>query len=196
MLNPPPSTATKPRGIRIRSPAAILGGLRGALLCSLVAAQVATPSLEDKMKATFLYKFALFVTWPPQASQRSTFDLCLSGNDEVTKIAGQSVAGQTINGKPVSIHSLSSGETPDSCRVLYVANSGAPSGILDAVHDKPILTITDAARSQHGIIGFTHVGHYLRFDVDCSLAADAGLTISPDLLDVAHAVVPAAESRR
>ena len=147
-------------------------------------------SLEYAVKATYLYKFAPFVTWPPAATQKSTFDLCLSGNDDVTRLAPEAAEGQAVNGKPLTIRHLAAGESADSCQILYVASSPTAPFLLDAVRNKPVLTITDAAATNHGIIGFTIVQHHVRFDIDNSLAASAGLSISSKLLSLANAVTP------
>jgi hypothetical protein len=177
--------------------AVLTAGKRGAALaCALAALVVSVPAqadeaaLEHAVKATYLYKFAPFVTWPPSVMQRSTFDLCLSGSDDVTKLATDAGEGQAVNGKPLSIRRLGAGESPDGCQILYVAPSPTAGLLLDAVRNKPVLTITDAAATNHGIIGFTVIQHHVRFDIDNGLAANAGLSISSKLLSLANAVTP------
>jgi len=147
-------------------------------------------ALEYAVKATYLTKFAPFVTWPPAIQQKATFDLCLSGIDEVTKLAPEAAEGQTVNGKPLTIRHLAAGESADSCQILYIAPSPTAGLLLDSVHNKPVLTITEAAAGNHGIIGFTVIQHHVRFDIDNGLAASASLSISSKLLSLANAVTP------
>jgi YfiR/HmsC-like len=169
------------------------GKLAAILACafaSCMPAHADEAALEYAVKATYLYKFAPFVTWPPSIAQKATFDICLSGSDDVTKLAPEAAEGQAINGKPLTIHRLAAGESAESCQILYIAPSPTAGLLLDTVRNKPVLTITDAAASNHGIIGFTVIQHHVRFDIDNGLAANAGLSISSKLLSLANAVTP------
>jgi hypothetical protein len=161
-----------------------------ALFVVLSPARADEASLEYAVKATYLYKFAPFVTWPAAAIEKNTFDLCLSGSDDVTKLAPQAAQGQAVNGKPVAVRNLADGESPENCQILYIANSPSAGQLLDTVRNKPVLTITDAALPGHGIIGFTVIRHHVRFDIDTSLASSAGLSISSKLLSLANNVTP------
>jgi hypothetical protein len=160
-----------------------------ATLLPIAPAKADDASLEYAVKATYLYKFAPFVTWPPAIAQKATVDLCLAGSDDVTKVAPDAAEGQAINGKPLTIHRLAAGESADGCQILYVAPSPIAGQLLDTVRNKPVLTITEAAATNHGIIGFTVIQHHVRFDIDNALAQNAGLSISSKLLSLANAVV-------
>ena len=167
----------------------LLAGALAALLPGMTA-QADDASLEYAVKATYLYKFAPFVTWPPSTAQKATFDLCLAGTDDVTKVAPEAAEGQAINGKPLTIRRLAVGESADGCQILYVAPSPVAGQLLDTVRNKPVLTITEAAATNHGIIGFAVIQHHVRFDIDNGLAQTAGLSISSKLLSLANAVTP------
>ena len=161
-----------------------------AALAQVMPAKGDEASLEYAVKATYLYKFAPFVTWPPPIAQKASFDLCLAGADDVTKLAQEAAEGQAVNGKPLTIHRLAPGESADGCQILYIAPSPTAGPLLDAVRNKPVLTITEAAAANHGIIGFTVIQHHVRFDIDTALAQNAGLSISSKLLSLANAVTP------
>jgi len=169
--------------------AALSAGTLAAFMPVLSAGADEAP-LEYAVKATYLYKFAPFVTWPPSIAQKATFDLCLSGSDDVTKLAPEAAEGQAVNGKPLTIRRLAAGESADTCQILYVAPSPTAGLLLDTVRNKPVLTITEAAATNHGIIGFTVIQHHVRFDIDNALAKNAGLSISSKLLSLANAVTP------
>jgi hypothetical protein len=157
---------------------------------------LAPPSLADEseltfaIKATYVYKFAPFVTWPATQPRKNTFDLCIAGDDGVTKALPAVTAGQQIDGRPIAVRRVAGTDSPESCQIFYISNDAAASAWLDAVRGKPILTVTDAAMPNHGIIGFTVIDHHVRFDIDNSMAAGAGLTISSKLLSLANAVTP------
>lgn len=167
--------------------AVVLAGMLAPMVLD-APARADEAALEYAVKATYLYKFAPFVTWPPAIQQKASFDLCLAGSDDVTKLAPEAAEGQSINGKPLVIRRLAPGESADGCQILYIAASPTAGLLLDTVRNKPVLTITEAAASNHGIIGFTVIQHHVRFDIDTGLAAGAGLSISSKLLSLANAV--------
>lgn len=153
-------------------------------------------SLEYAVKATYLSKFAPFVTWPPATAAKPTFDLCLSGVDEVTRLAPDAAQGLRVNGKAVAVRKLADTDSADTCQVLYVANSPVAARVLASVKGKPVLTVTDSTLPDHGIVTFAVIEHHVRFDIDDALAASGGLAISSKLLSLAHAVTPAGAAAR
>jgi hypothetical protein len=175
---------TKPRAVAVLAACLTLGA----------SAQAGDPSsLEDAVKATYLYKFAPFVSWPQTAFRpdASAFVLCVSGADAVTALLPEAIAGQQVGGRPIAIHHLADTEAPAPCQILYVANSPAAAPQLGAARGKPILTVTPDDVADHGIIRLTVIDRHVRFDVDEKLAGDSGLSISSKLLSLAHAVTPA-----
>jgi len=152
----------------------------------------ADDTLEYAIKATFLYKFALFVQWPSDIAEISSRPLtvCLSGSDGVTAVAPEAASGQNINGGPVVVTHLSPGAPLDACKILYVANAPGAAELLDAARGKPILTVTDGGGARHGIIQFVLVDRHVRFDIDEQLAAESRIRISSQLLQLARRVIP------
>jgi hypothetical protein len=179
-----------------RSPAGarrlILAG--AASFLAVAADTAAAPPLEDAVKATYIYKFAPFVTWPAPPAQGATFDLCIEGTDTVAALLPQATAGQQIDGRPIAIRPVSENQIPANCHILYIADGNAPVAALNAVREKPVLTITGGDAAEHGIIQLKVIDHHVRFDIDESLAAVAHLSISSKLLSLAHAVTPAKEA--
>jgi hypothetical protein len=174
---------------------ALLGALRTsslARLCLVCAACLAgaraqggrAEGLEDAVKATYVYKFAPFVTWP--ASHSGAFTICTLGADHVTALLPQAVAGQQVGGRPIKVVATRAGET-DGCEIVYLAESETDS-VADAFRGKAVLTVTTSAH--HGIIRLVTVEHHVRFDIDTALAAEGGLTISSKLLELARNVAP------
>ncbi|HEY4941454.1 MAG TPA: YfiR family protein [Rhizomicrobium sp.] len=174
------------------------GRRRGALALAVCLAAVrpaagAPASLENAVKAAYIYKFAPFVSWP--GSPGATFVICTSGADPVTALLGEVVAGQQVDGRPIAVRSLGEAEAPAGCQILYVANSPAASAALAAARGKPILTVTPDTVADHSVIRLSVIDQRVRFDVDARLAADDGLAISSKLLNLAHAVTPASQVR-
>ncbi len=145
------------------------------------------PPLEDAIKATFVGKFAPFVTWPQEnAGDQGPFLVCSFGDDRVTKVLGKATDGQRVGGRPVALRTVRSPQDLAGCNVLYVAQPQAAEDIWNAVKAKPILTITQSPG--FGMIQFVTVEHHVRFDVDLALARESNLSISSKLLGLARSV--------
>lgn len=150
-------------------------------------------SLEYAVKATFVYKFAPFVTWPGAPKANGAFPICVSGQDQVAPLIATVAHGQDVEGRPIDVRQVNSGPEVQGCAILYIASpdSRKARALLLAARGKPILTITDSGRTdQHGIIDFCVLHGHVRFNIDQSQAAEAGLTISSKLLNLANAVTP------
>lgn len=148
--------------------------------------------LEDTVKAAYVYKFAPFVTWPTRPAAGVPFMICSIGADRISALLPQVAAGQRVDERPIQIHALAEGEPAVDCAILYIASSVAATSVLDAVHGKPILTVT-SAEGPHGVIQLVTAEHHVGFDIDAKLAAEDGLTISSKLLGLARAVTRATE---
>ena len=147
-------------------------------------------SLEYAVKATYLYKFAPFVEWPPRAfaSASAPFGICLLGQDPFGALLDRAVAGQTVAGRPIVVRRLRSLREDAGCQVLYLGRSrGEPLGeVLRAVAGSPILTVTDSAEGvEGGIVQFEVRDGRVRFALDAAAADANGLSLSSKLLGLA-----------
>jgi hypothetical protein len=152
-------------------------------------AAAATGSLEMAVKASYLYKFAPFVQWPPRAfaSTTSPFRICVAGDDALGGALDQAVRGQRMQDHPVTVTRLTSVDpgTMASCQILFLGKSAAGE-MLRGVAGQPVLTVTDRSRGGNGgIIQFVMQGSRVRFAVDIAAANTAGIQISSKLLGLA-----------
>ena len=144
---------------------------------------------EYRVKAAFLYNFARFTTWPEHTS--STFRVCILGdatfNEALDELSGKIVHNETL---VTSHHDNASGL--DGCELVYISSSytGEPGEIIDRLQEQSILTVSDidAFIDQGGIIGFRIIDDRIRFEINASAAARAGLSISSRLLLLANRV--------
>jgi len=69
-------------------------------LCAEISA--APPSLEQAVKASYLFKFGPFVDWPANAFADSggAFQICIIGRDPFGRVLDEIVRGQKIHGRP------------------------------------------------------------------------------------------------
>jgi hypothetical protein len=167
-----------------------------ALLLSVAAASAQDNVLALAIKATYLYKFASFVEWPPSVWQTSSSPvvLCVAGDDPFGSLLDEAVAGQRVGSHPIIVHRLPVVTRNSGCEILYVAGSPAQpvADALAVVRGTPVLTVTDSERNggAKGIINFVILDNHVRFEIDNGAAAENGLAISSKLLSLAVHVRP------
>ena len=176
----------------------VVGTVLAAVLALLgaSAARAQTDSLEYAVKATYLYKFAPFVQWPPGsfASQSSPLALCVIGEGGFVAVLEHAVGGTQIEGRPILVRQLGGPASGTVCHVLYIAG-GEPLAVADVLarlRGTPVLTVTDSGRDRRtkGIVNFLTVDNRIRFEIDTQAAAENGLVISSKLLSLAVTVTP------
>lgn len=146
-------------------------------------------AMEYAVKATYLYKFAPFVEWPPRAfgSASSPLQLCVLGRDPFGATLDRAVSGQRVDGRPVAVRRLQRVDATSGCHILYLGASSSQTTpeALRAVLGSPTLTVADNRGEPGAIIRFVVTGNRVRFDIDAAAAAANGVTISSKLLSLA-----------
>lgn len=169
-----------------------------ALLCASAEsfAQPTPPriSLEYAVKATYLYKLAPFVNWPPRTftAPNAPFQICVIGDDPFDNYLEKAVAGHGLGSHPFTVRRMDRLEPGTDCQIAFIGRLSTQSlgDALAAVEGKPVLTVTDSnVRNDNGSIMQFVIEHgRVRFDIDTSAAARNHLTISSKLLNLALAV--------
>jgi hypothetical protein len=165
-----------------------LGGL--ALIAAPAAAAVgAQATLEYAVKASYLYKFAPFVGWPPRAfaNARAPFRICVIGEDPFGPVLDQVIRGQRVGGHPVAVLRMTLATRGMGCHILFAGGSERQSSadMLTLVQGEPVLTVTDRRDAGGSMIQFVMQGNRVRFTVDAVMAQASGLPISSKLLQLA-----------
>ena len=177
-----------------RTPGALAAALAAAVAAALAPATgYAQETLESPVKATFLYRFADFVEWPPGVTGQptDTLNICIVGDDIFGPVIDEAVAGQTAAGRPLAVYRLSFIAADSGCHIAYVSGSGAQpvEAALAALQDAPVLTVTDEAGGPtRGMIHFELVDDRVRFHIDEADASARGLAINARLLNIALSV--------
>ena len=162
------------------------------LLLWPVAASAGGPP-DVAVKATYLYKFAPFVTWPgadaPPATPSAPFNVCVVGDDPFGPLLDRAVAGQALGTRAIQVMHIDTIGAKSNCDIAYLGGSRTESvaDALHAVRGTPTLTVTDED-DPPGIIAFAMVDGHVRFRVDQVQAQQNGLVISSKLLSLALSV--------
>lgn len=146
-------------------------------------------TLEYAVKANFLYKFAPFVNWPPQAfAGGAPLQICIAGADPFGSALDTAVRDQRVNGRAIAVRRMQRVVGAEGCQILFVGTSSAepPGDMLRAVAGRPVLTVTDEQqRVAGGMIHFVVRNGRVRFTIDRAATTASGLEVSSKLLDLA-----------
>jgi hypothetical protein len=159
----------------------------------LVAADTPAPS-EEQVKAVFLFNFAKYVDWPPDALPGNATPITIGviGTDSIGDDLQHDVEGKTINGHPFVIKHMAWDAEWSGCQILFISRSEAArtGEILDKASTLPILTVgeSEAFARNGGIVNFVLKNGNVRLSINLNAARKAGLNISSRLLAVADVV--------
>jgi hypothetical protein len=166
-----------------------------AALLLLVAPGLAAAPSEYQVKAVFLFNFAQFVEWPPEALGPSTapFSICIVGEDRFGAELDATVRGENVQGHPFIVKRYARpAAIESSCQILFIGSSEAAQldSITGALGGHAVLTVSDIEHSAErgAIIQFTNDRNRLRLRINVAAAKSAGLTISSKLLRPAEII--------
>jgi hypothetical protein len=156
-------------------------------------------SREYEIKAVFLFNFAQFVDWPPEAAASPQAPLIIGvlGDDPFDGYLDDTVRGEKLNNRPFVVQRFRRVEDIDGCQVLFIGhtNSRELVHILAALKGRSILTVgdTEGFAEDGGIIRFITENNRIRFRINVDAAEAAHLVISSKLLRLAEATPPGTE---
>ena len=169
------------------------------LLCAVVAAQCwplaaeVLPAVpEYKLKAAFVYNFALFTDWPEAALSRGgAINLCLNP-DSVMRPALTELGGRSVKGRQIVLRWLSGLEAARDCHVVFVDSLDRDrwAQIKKGLGGASALTVSDDGTigRDGAVIMLFLENNRMAFDIDMNAARLAGLTLSSKLLRLARTV--------
>lgn len=175
-------------------------GLWFALLAFVLSsgARAANPpvanSREYQIKAVFLFNFAQFVDWPPEAFSRSDDPMVIGvlGEDPFGAVLDETVRGEKLGQRALVVRRYRRIEDISDCHILFISRSEAAhlEHILEVLGNRSILTVGDTAGyALKGVmIRFINEAGKIRLRINLDAAKAAHLTISSKLLRPAEIV--------
>lgn len=160
-------------------------------------AESALPPVEYQVKASLIFNFLSFVSWPPDSlDSKHELNICIIGPDVYGKglrtLEGEMVQGQTVTIKVISHWS---NDSTEKCQVMIFTEgkSDALKGYLKDSSAKPVLTIGESPRflEDGGVINLLIVEDRVGFEVNLMQAKLNRLNVSTKLLGLAKRVVTA-----
>ncbi len=187
-------------GLRVRR--AALLALTAAVLALLapvrvVGNQTASPT---EVKAAFLYNFAKFVEWPPEASGTATINVGVWGSDALGDALRAVVRDKTVGGRGFAVKRLAAVDDLGGLHMLFIgdAEKGRVPDILKRIDGLSVLTVSDIDRfcEMGGAIALFVEDSHVRFDVRLDAAQRSRLRVSSKLLNLARTVHGAKQGER
>ena len=157
-------------------------------------AQDDAATLERKVKAAFVYKFAGYVEWPEStfAAPDTPITIGVIGDDPLAAELAQVVSGRTVEGRPLAVKRLGESDGFTGLQILFVgsAERARLGALARAGPMQPMLIVTefDGALNLGSAINFLISGGRVRFEIALDNAEKRSLKLSSRLLSVAHAV--------
>jgi hypothetical protein len=156
--------------------------------CALTAAEVS----EYQVKAVFLLNFTKFIEWPKSAfaAPDSPINICVMGDDPFGKMLGQVLTGEVVSGRRVEAERVKAVPAPKTCQVLFVSGQEKEAMKSLAQMGPGVLTVGEGQTflSDGGMIAFVIENRRVRFGINETAAANAGLIVSSKLLKIAKPV--------
>jgi hypothetical protein len=162
----------------------------GLGLISMVMARV-QPTLDDRVKAAYLYNFARFVEWPAEAfpTPETKFVIGVVGDSDFADYLRATTAEHTVNGRPISVVSLEPNSSQiNRVHVVFVTNEiSDPTPVLQKASGSDVLTVGESRSftRQGGMIRFVIENDALRFSVNSTAVDRSHLKISSQMLQFA-----------
>lgn len=174
-----------------------------ALCAALLALLLAQPAaqaqdgqpltLEERVKAAFIYKFLGYADFPPAAfpGPMSPITIGVLGADEIAEELARIVAGRNIGNRPVVVRPLRESELGGAMHLLFIAGHDcARDSRLAREAPNALLVVTDCASGTPAgsAINFRIIDDRVRFDVALEPAEKNNVKLSSRLLTVANRV--------
>lgn len=155
------------------------------LALSMAGARAQPVGLEYQVKASYLYNFVRFVTWPAGAFGGSgKFNLCIVGAERFGD-ALNALVGERVESHEIVIRRLGDGTQARAarCHALFFT---AGTETADFSVDSGVLTVGEAPGflERGGIINLVEVQGRIRFEINQPAARKAGLVVSSRLLSL------------
>ena len=144
---------------------------------------------EYRLKAAFLYNFALFTEWPAEVG--STLNLCVHGSDPFGREL-DALAGKAVGVRSLAVQRKGNSEPLKGCHIVFIAAPAIASlpRVLDELRDTPALTVADTpgAARQGVALNMAVAQNRIAFEANLQAARAAHLNLSSKLLRLATEV--------
>lgn len=149
---------------------------------------------ENEVKAAYLINFGRFLRHrAPPVPPRSSFDICILGQDPIGHSLDDIAAHEAISNLPVHVRRLADVTDAKGCSIVFITagDSDEVRENLALLSGSDALTVSDATNflDRGGMIQFLLIQNHVRFSVNLNAVNRAHLVLSSELLRVASSVI-------
>lgn len=171
--------------------ARIVSLIAALLLLGCAASARANELPEYRLKAAFLFNFALYTEWPTDVGP--TLNVCVHGNDPFGEEI-DALQGRAVGNRRIAIQRKPRVDALKDCQVVFIASSaiGNLPRVLDALRGVPALTVADSpGAARDGVVLNMGVAQSkIVFEANLEAARSAKLNLSSKMLRLAREVFP------
>jgi hypothetical protein len=149
---------------------------------------------EYRVKAAFLYNFAKFVDWPPQAFKSSADPIVIGvlGKNPFGDALVAVTAGKTLGNRAFQVREVIDTGQAAGCQILFISSSERKrlAMLFSQFEGLGILTVgeTDNFTAEGGVVNFKIEAGTIRLQINVEAARREQLHISAKLLSLAEIV--------
>jgi hypothetical protein len=144
---------------------------------------------EFQVKAAFLFNFSKFMEWPANSfsTPYDPFVIGVYGKDPFGTFLDETIAGETMMGRPMIIERIKNLDDIKKCQILFINQPAKTGEALARARGLGILTVSDDPNfcSLGGIIRFYKENEMIRLQINVDAAKASNLAISSKLLRIA-----------
>ena len=145
---------------------------------------------EYRLKAAFVYNFALFTEWPTEVGP--TLNLCIHGQDPFGEELDE-LQGKAVGKRNIALQRKASVDSLKSCQLVFISGPGMRSlpRVLDELRERPALTVADSPGAVRlGVmLNMAVAQNKVTFEANLPAARAARLTLSSKVLRLATGVL-------
>ena len=145
---------------------------------------------EYRLKAAFLYNFALFTDWA--AAVGPTLNLCVYGRNPFGKEI-EGLEGKAVGDRRIAVNLVTDMEALSHCQLVFIADAANVSlaRVLTSLRGAAVLTVADSpgAADQGVVLNMSVVNNRITFEANLAAAREVKLSLSSKLLRLATKVV-------
>ena len=173
---------------------AMVGLCAALLLAKSAMGDDAKAALENTVRASYLYNFAVHTEWPEGAFAGPDAPLIigLAGDVPFALALDIGLRGKTLGGRKIVVRAVGSNDEAGRCHVLFIGavTSQRMTTLLAALAAKPVLTVseTEGFAKRGGILNLFRGESSLKFEANPSAAARMHVRLSSQLLKLARIV--------
>jgi hypothetical protein len=149
---------------------------------------------EYQVKAAYVYNFAKFVDWPPEAfdTPAQPIVFCVLGETPLNLALRDALSGKVVDRRPLVFRELQDSKQANKCQVLFISPSDKKHlhQTLDELKSLSVLTVGEAENftSEGGIVRFVLDAGRVQLEFNLDAADDAKLRVSSKLLSLGKTV--------